>query len=120
MGKAAYVPVDPRPTPRHRALIEVVVAATMTKHTIVERRVGCQVWEVRLPRGLRLRVSYYGGDLCTHRATVSVFRRGKPVFVAMRSQQLFPMLGKPGRTGTTDVIDVDVPGDWESILAEKA
>lgn len=117
MSKASYVPVDPRPTPRHKALIKAVVAATMTRHAVIERRPGGQVWETRLSHGIRLRVSYHGGDLCAHRATVAVFRRGKPVFVAMRSQRLFPRRGFPART---EAIDTDVPGDWEAILFEKA
>lgn len=118
MGKAAYVPVDPRPTPRHKALIKAAVAAVMTRHHVVERRAGSQVWETNLTRAIRVRISYHGGETCVHRATIAVFRRGKPVFLAARSQQLFPRRGFPG--GNREAIDVDIPGDWETLLFEKA
>lgn len=109
--------VSPLPTPRHKMIIKAIVATAMTRHNVVERAGSCQVWETRLSRTVRARVSYHGGDLCSHRATLTVFRRDKVVFSAMRSQQLFPRRGFPART---EAVDVDDPGDWEALLFEKA
>ncbi len=110
--------VPGKPDVRQKRIIAKIVAAAMSRHNVAERRAGSVVWETNLSRSVKVRVSYHGGDGCAHRATLAVFRRNAFVFRAERAQYLFPERGHP--RGRVEIVDVDVPGDWENLLPEKA
>jgi hypothetical protein len=110
--------VPGKPDERQRRIIAAIVAVAMNKHNVAERRAGALTWEVNLSRGVRARLSYHGGENCAHRATLAVFQRNKFVFRAERSQHLFPERGHP--RGRIDIVDVDMPGEWEDLLPMKA
>lgn len=110
--------VPRKPDDRQKRIIAAIVEVAMSRHNVAERNAGALTWEVNLSRSVRVRLSYHGGDICAHRATLAVFRRNKFVFRAERSQHLFPERGRP--RGRVEIVDVDVPGEWERLLPVKA